>query len=367
MTITVIFGAGASYDSDRQISPRYGEDPTRSPDAFLRPPLATNLFDRNEVTGPILDTLPVLQSAATRLSGLQGVGVEDELGRLQDEAATDPVRAQQLVAARLYLRASLRQISESWSGRCHGLTSYSWLNDVLHGVRQQTGDDLCYVTFNYDRLLDEAVERLYGVRFGSVGDYVDAVPGVEVHKLHGSLDWVWPRPDMGDWASGNPDVQARSLLLAGAVNRSADEGETFVVERADHRSEFRRRRRSTGLVAPMGWIVPHVPALAIPVRKKYSLVLPEVLVERMKRRLEATTRLIVIGWRAQEDHVLGLLRDHLRANRATLVVDRDMAEAAVRARTLVDAAVPVGEVVTARLGFSDLRAEEITTFLTKVV
>jgi len=368
VTITVIFGAGASYDSDREEPARRAEDPLRRAGIRLRPPLATNLFSRNRVTGRVLDELPVLQGAAARLVGLEGAGVEDELGRLQDEAAIDPIRAKQLLAARLYLRSSLRTITEQWWAECHGVTSYAWLHDVLHGIQQGSGEDLCYLTFNYDRLLDQAVEALHGVRFTELQHYVDLVPGVELHKLHGSLDWGWAHPEVGGWAMRDHEQQTTAFLLDNASRSSEVGGGEILVRRESHEIVQRDRQLTeVGLRMPSPWIVPYVPALAVPVRHKYGLVLPDPLIERMKQRLEMTTRLIIIGWRAQEDHVLSILRRHLLHNQATLIVDRDASSAAEREQALQGADVRLGHVERAERGFSELRTHEVTSFVTMSV
>src|SRR5207302_1991470 len=66
-----------------------------------------------------------------------------------------------------------------------------------------------------------------------------------------------------------------------------------------------------GLDAPYG----HIPALAVPTESKSSFELPTGHMERLAERLRGVDRLLVIGWRGQEQNFLDLCHQHVDPSR----------------------------------------------------
>jgi hypothetical protein len=95
--LLVIFGAGASYDSD----------PARPPETVKddrRPPLADQLFDNREKFAEALTYFPECKPIVPLLRGTGEV--EQRLEQLRDEAISAPPypeRLRQLAAVRGYL------------------------------------------------------------------------------------------------------------------------------------------------------------------------------------------------------------------------------------------------------------------------
>ena len=52
----------------------------------------------------------------------------------------------------------------------------------------QNGEPTLFVTFNYDTMLEKAIEQELAVHFQFMGSYVSR-PDLKVFKLHGSVDW----------------------------------------------------------------------------------------------------------------------------------------------------------------------------------
>src|SRR5438045_2617448 len=102
MSLLVIFGAGASFDSSPAHPPSVHSE--------ARPPLANELFDnrlpfvqRMNVFPMCLPIIPLLQNLP------ENVSVEQRLEQLQAEATRYPLRHQQLASVRFYLQHMLYQ------------------------------------------------------------------------------------------------------------------------------------------------------------------------------------------------------------------------------------------------------------------
>jgi hypothetical protein len=104
----VIFGAGASYDSD----------PSRRPEGLAasdgRPPLANNLFGEMSEHADAMRFYPELNPVIPYLRRRDGVSVEQKLERLQGEAAGDPGRLPQIAAVRFYLQTVITHFENRW-------------------------------------------------------------------------------------------------------------------------------------------------------------------------------------------------------------------------------------------------------------
>lgn len=88
----VVFGAGASYDSHRDLPPVGLIDSAED-----RPPLASGLFDHRFEN--IADTFKITADTLKRLAD-KAMPLEDSLSKLQQEAETNHQSAQQLTAVR---------------------------------------------------------------------------------------------------------------------------------------------------------------------------------------------------------------------------------------------------------------------------
>jgi len=123
--LMVIFGAGASYDSNPSIRP----GPAREED---RPPLANELFDDRAAFASALSKFPRCSPIIPFLRGTQAV--EQELERLQNDANEPPPfagRLRQLAAVRWYFQSMLTACGRAWYGQSRGITNYLTLIDQI--------------------------------------------------------------------------------------------------------------------------------------------------------------------------------------------------------------------------------------------
>lgn len=292
--LLVIFGAGASYDSVPS-KPPYDKDVHNDPELNKRLPLADQLFEtrpsfmRSLLLLPkCLPIIPYLRNPAP------GRTVESVLEGLQEEGTEDPERYRQLAAIRYYLHLVLWEAERVWLNEAHGVTNYKTLLDQIRHWRKV--EHVCLATFNYDRMLEDALPTI-GVKIRELKDYV-ANPNFKIIKLHGSVDWAREVSLRIDLSSQN-DWQVVSELIEHAPDLEISSRFTMV-------SSHPIAKASTGQIL--------FPALAIPVETKLSFECPPEHLEVLGECLPKVEKILVIGWRAMEQHFLTLLREGLSKN-----------------------------------------------------
>jgi hypothetical protein len=343
--LLVVFGAGASFDSSPTYRPEHGY-------RIERPPLASDLFaDRPRYASALKEysecqpLVPHLRHPSPNQS------VELLLQRYLEEAASDPVRHQQLAAIRYYLRRILgTDLQREWSDVHMGITNYKTLFEEIRHWRLTSGENVCLVTFNYDTMLEESVGVL-GVNLQQIDDYV-ANDGCRIFKPHGSVHWMreldTPIP-IDTFGSNRVDhmfIERASALEISDRFRIWHGGSSELL-RDDHSG------KRIGLF----------PAIAIPVTTKSFFECPPAHLEILWDLLPKVTKILTIGWRAKERHFLDMLRQHPGHRCKVMVIASDQSEAKAISGELFEAGV--GDNFTqAAQGFSNaILMGEIEQFL----
>jgi len=287
--LTVIFGAGASYDSDPSNQPARTKD-------LNRPPLANELFDDRPQFRAELAKLPQCAPLVPRLRHLgAGVAIEQVLEQLHDEAEAqvnpDRERVTQLAAVRFYLQAVIDRCSTAWERGTNGVTNYATLlDDIRHfGNRAPT-----LVTFNYDLLLEGALRRLTGWAPEHIGQYIEGGP-VTLLKVHGSVDWGRVVLSCQATALDDPEQIAAALIQHAATLEITE--------------QYRVVRTQAPIVRDGEQIL--FPAVAVPVQTKTPFACPAEHIQVLLEKLAQTTHLLIIGWRGLDRTLGSLLRRHL--------------------------------------------------------
>jgi hypothetical protein len=286
--LLVVFGAGASYDSVPHL-----RVPSDSGEKLLnhnidRPPLAQELFEHRpkfvsvmERFGRCREIIPLLRK--------RGIAVEQELARIQSQAEKFPHVHSELAAIRYYLRYVLFECQNRWQGQHSGITNYATLVREIERWRYEGGEEVCFVTFNYDTMLEDAMLQVLGFTIATIDAYVSQ-QHYRVVKLHGSTNW-------GRAIDGIRDVSQYSFdrLIAEAATLRISDRFKWVDGPNMYNS-------GPDLVSP---------ALAIPVDKKDDFACPPGHVEALGKVLRETTKIMTIGWRGTEDKFLAMLRSPL--------------------------------------------------------
>jgi len=278
--LMVIFGAGASHDSTANL-PAPGQHD-------YRPPLADQLFSNRSWFQDVMRRYPDCLRVVDRLRYFPGgSSLEKEMQMLQREANGYPIRLNQLAAIRFYLREMLWQLGEHWLAAAKGLTNHITLLDQIDHLRKP--DELILlVTFNYDTLIEFALNR-FNIVIKALPDYVSHGT-FKLIKLHGSIDWAQTIQDLpSDVLQLSSDALAQKLIEL-APNLRLEKSFVLVP------------RRQPGQCFP---------ALAIPVEVKNEFVCPEEHLNVFIKHLPKVTKILSIGWRAQEAGFLELLKSKL--------------------------------------------------------
>jgi hypothetical protein len=183
-----------------------------------------------------------------------------------------------------------------------GVTNFADLVRRLDMRRSRTSPDpILYVTFNYDDLLEQAVAAVLGTRFDSLRSYIEN-ESLRIVKLHGSVNWWHPLDHVPDRTD---DEELRDYLRRPSQVPTLESEFVF-----DRRSSFLRvTTEGDGSRSRCGY----VPALAMPVESK-PFVCPQGHVDELQHLLPNVTHVLTIGWRAQEQDFLSMLRSQLPAH-----------------------------------------------------
>jgi hypothetical protein len=337
--VTVIFGAGASYDSIP-----YKPASQKQVGYPNRPPLANELFDFR--FGAALNNYRACRPLAFRLRQLGSVPLEDELDRLMQEAAGsggqgkdhgDARLRRQLAAVRFYLQEVVADVTREWPRDFAGITNYSILADRMEKWSAANNEPVLWVNFNYDTLLEEGLDDVIRFRPRRVEDYVRH-DRHKVVKPHGSVNWAHPITDpdpnvgyggSGSWLSDQMIDRIDQISIADEI-RVTPPG--HFADPVDNRGLF--------------------PAMTIPVRQKSAFECPSEHVDVMRAGLTHTKLLLVVGWAGNEQNFLQLCRENLpRGQYRIHIVSGDEPGATSTAHTL-EASLVKGELSTSQDGFT---------------
>ena len=295
--LLVVFGAGASYDSVPHFAPHLASGLGVEP---IRPPLANQLFGDRPI---FLEVMQQFRECMEIVPWLRkrGVSVEGELAMLQAQALTFPRVHQELAAIRYYLHVALWSCQNEWAARHRGITNYAVLLREIERWRYASSESVCFVTFNYDTMLEEAMRQVLSLEISDLKSYLQKT--YSLVKLHGSINWG-REIDIAEPQTYNP----QRLIREAATLQISDR---YVL--AAHRPML-REGKAQRLVFP---------ALSIPVERKDEFNCPSEHVQRLKEVLPKVTRIITVGWRATEKDFIDLLRKELTEKPSLMVVSGD--------------------------------------------
>jgi len=290
-----VFGAGASYDSNPYHPAGYGK---HSGWAFEenRLPLANELFSDRRMFNEMLARFPQCHPVIPHL--LHG-SIEEKLQNFLDKGDKDEKRFQQLAAIRYYLHVMIWECERLWLDNTNHITNHITLLDIL---RQREKDGVCLVTFNYDRIIERALQTV-GVQIADIPDFI-ADKYYKLIKLHGSVDWAHVVSELDADRYPSDYEVAHELISRAKALKFTDE---YVMVRSIPMG-IKDLTLRQGLF----------PAIAIPVLRKNEFECPSSHLDALKDMIPLVDRLLIIGWRATEEHFLKLLTSGLNNDRHSL-------------------------------------------------
>jgi hypothetical protein len=262
-----------------------------SHDDHHRPPLANQLFDTREIFVELMDKFRDCKALVPMLRQ-SGVSVEKKLAEFQEQAKTFPQVHRELAAIQYYLHFALWACQDRWRPWHVGITNFATLLREIERWRFETNEQVCFVTFNYDTMLEEAMSQVLRLEVRDMASYVR--DNYSLFKLHGSINW-------GRVVEGI--VQDRSKPIDDLYQR--------VIDTAIPGSEFFTNTYSLCNLQMQSTLDSHkvlYPALSIPVEKKDEFSCPPDHITALEGLLPRVTKVITIGWRATEAEFLTRLK-----------------------------------------------------------
>jgi hypothetical protein len=218
-----------------------------------------------------------------------GISIEKKLAEFQAQAGTFPQAHRELNAIRFYLHFALWDCQQRWRERHRGITNFATLLREIERWRFEKKEQVCFVTFNYDTMLEEAMSQVLRLQPRDVNSY--SWSSYSLFKLHGSINWGVELEGIKHPGNSVP-YPYQSLI-------------DLVVPGSPHLTKrYRLCDREMG-PTPDGAVL--FPALSIPVENKDEFVCPQERVMAMNGMLQGVTKMITIGWRATETEFLTTL------------------------------------------------------------
>ncbi len=220
-----------------------------------------------------------------------GISIEAKLAEFQEQAKTYPPAHRELNAIRFYLRSALWACQDHWRTRHRGVTNFATLLREIDRWRLARNELVCFVTFNYDTMLEEAMTQVVHFNVGDMNSYITG-SDYQLFKLHGSINWG--RELEGVVHPGNnvpyPYQNLIDTVRPGSPNLT---------------QRYRLCNRDMG---PTPDRVVVFPAISIPVENKDEFSCPSGHVTALDVLLPFVTKIIAIGWRATEAEFLAKLK-----------------------------------------------------------
>jgi SIR2-like protein len=340
--LLVIFGAGASYDSDYNLRPPVDiHAKARAPESGDRPPLADELFENRPEFVEVMKKFGRCRQVIHRLRK-NDVNVEKELAVIQAEAVGYAGGPSELAAIRYYIRFAIHLCVQRWNRRHSGLTNYAALLREIEHWRQEFGEQVAFVTFNYDTMLEDAMSQVLGFTINDFASYISQ-PNYSVFKLHGSTNW------------------ARIVNVSDSHTYDYDRVISRASDLTQHVTEIFKIVNGLEMLRDQEWLI--VPALALPVDKKDEFSCPREHVDGLAKLVPQVTKILIVGWRATEEKFLEMLRSPLTGLKAyppLMIVSGNLKDADKTFKNLGSKITHTcGPLTTIETGFSGLIMDDL--------
>jgi hypothetical protein len=271
--------------------------------------------------------------------------VEHELENLQRRASEDYEVQGQLASIRLYLRDIIWDCVGKWMAEAKGASNYkALLNNIRAAGREY---ETILVTFNYDMMLEDAVQHR-GKVLHRIEDYLVDTAFYKIIKLHGSVNWVHPvLADSKILKMNNAEVGLELIRNASSQNVRND-----IFEVLDPPANRKGDRV-------------FVPALAIPTETKRNFECPAEHIYFLEQNLAKVTDIMVIGWAANEKNFLELLHQNLKAAPRVVIVSGNRQGGEEVKEKIMKAGIQFteGSITVTEGGFSNFVRGEAESFL----
>lgn len=340
----VICGAGASFDSVPE------EDFSSTTNQDWLPPVTRDLFaNRPEFRDILLEypeCIPIVPMLRPLARTKDEFVFERALAQLQASTDGDDERKRQLAAVTFYLRDLLTRCGDEWHEASNGATNYTALAEAIRHHRVRTNEPVRFVTFNYDTMLDRAIDARLGLKMEHIGDYITD-DGVRLYRPHGAANWH--REIKNHAALRRADERAnRDMNSGGLVFIDVSPSSRHLVRRSGQIELG--EQIMTAKESPWGsyaW-----PALAVPIDGKDAFECPDDHIAALTADIKNASAVLIVGWRGMEAAFNDLWAQYMPEDLPVQVVASNYIEAFKICSRLRDAGWRMKSQPSASMGFS---------------
>ena len=298
----VILGAGASYDCIN----KYHEKEHELDEVLKwRPPLGNDILGSRKNFREIYDLYPGAQTFSHAINASSDI--EDFFQKKWTQAIEkgDNVTLANLINTQYCFQHLFFVISQHYSKNI-GSNNYQILLQQAHDYTIQTGEEVAFITFNYDLLLEYELLKIYAPYDDINLDTYTKYP-IKIFKPHGSCNWV---REFKDWVSY--DIVSNLLIQKRPLSELEDKLEKLIKINYFNFESFRNPKTNNDLFLSQNIEFDsfrgYFPQLLIPMKDKDEFVMPKEHEAQMVECLKKMTDLLVIGWKGQEAKFLELLK-----------------------------------------------------------
>lgn len=301
----IILGAGASHDflkisrqSDQHILNAW------------RPPLINNIFDVSlfgRVIGKYEDIKPLASVVSNLTDSPTPFDFEEYLTNIESTYPENNYK--KIMALRFYLAELFGRISYHF---------YRHTNNHSHLIYeiQNRGLKACIINYNYDTLFEKNIASI--TSSNKIDAYIQG--DFKVIKMHGAHNWRYSPHTEVD----KVDVYNLFISRAKELNIAYRNVETYPLTMPDinyDSTDFSLNNYREFNERESEWFY-YLPALAIPIGTKGNHICPKSHIDTLIKELGSVDRILIIGWRAQDEYLLTLLKTHLRGGVGLTIVTR---------------------------------------------
>lgn len=290
----IVFGAGASYDS---LHTKYNSN--SSENELWKPPLANEIFSNRVNFIEILKNFDGAMSLKSQ--AILHPDLEEYFQELWDFANdnNDNLSFAKIINTQYFLQKLFMSISDQYGNL--GDSNYDVISNFAYNYSISQKSDILFVSFNYDILLERALERVLKIKFNSIDDYLKY--NIKYIKPHGSCNWFRNfrrrsgKGSIGSITGINPEFFTKKLYEGGTSYEFIEQNlnKEFVLRNQFNADEY------FGL-----------PQLLIPLKNKDEFVLPPNHFEYLDNYLKEVEEILIIGWKGTEEKFLKVLNDNLK-------------------------------------------------------
>lgn len=183
---------------------------------------------------------------------------------------------------------------------------YKTLVNYLGEYCQEKDEKIALVSFNYDLMLEKAIEHRYNLKFNTIDSYIKNHSDFLLFKPHGSCNWA------RKFNANNTDVSRDIIYTANwAYENDIDLHEINMQLQNEVVCLPDLYEFNDNILAPSPPNYLYYPELLIPYSKKDNFVMPQWQTDSLNKILPTIDEILVIGWKGTEEKFNNMLKTRL--------------------------------------------------------